>query len=119
MDTHITGTGLTLTPEVRTYFGRQKKKIERLVHDKAARLEVELAHLTERNTDKEFRAELMVKGAGMDLRSEASSASLYAAIDEAIAQLLVELRKVKGKKLRLFRLQGLKFKNFLRFGRWR
>lgn len=119
MDTHITGTGLTVTPQIRAYFDKHKKKIDKLVHDKAARLDVEFVHLSERQTDNEFRVELMLKAPATNLRSEASAVSLYAAIDEAIEQLLVELRKKKGKKLRLFRLEGLKFKNLLRFGRWK
>lgn len=117
MDTHITGTGLTLTPEIRRYFERQQRKVEKLVHDPAGRLDVELVHLTERKTDDEFRAELMVRAPGKDLRAEASSISLHGAIDGAVERLMVELRKVKGKKLRLFRLEGLKYKNLLRFGR--
>lgn len=117
MDTHITGTGLTLTPEIRRYFERQQRKVEKLVHDPIGRLDVELVHLTERNTDDEFRAELMVHAPGKELRAEASSMSLHGAIDQAIERLLVELRKVKGKRLRLFKLEGLKYKNLIRFGR--
>ncbi len=111
------GTGLTITPELRSYVDKQKKKVEKFVHDSSARLDIEFERLTERNTGNEFRAELMVRGGGLDIRSESSASTLHGAIDDAVEQLLVELRKIKGKKLRLFKLGGLKLKNWMRFGR--
>jgi ribosomal subunit interface protein len=114
MDTHLTGTGMALTAEIRAHFAKQAKKIGKLVHDPAGRLEVELEHLTERKTDDEFRAELMLKAPGLELRSEATAISLYGAIDESIEQLLTELRKVKGKRLNMVRRQAHRFKEFFR-----
>lgn len=117
MDTHITGTGLAITPELRAQFDKQKHKLEKFVHNGSSRLDVELEHLTDRRTDDEFRAELMLRGGGFDVRSEARSMTLHGAIEEAVAQMQAELRKDKGKRRRFFKLEGLKFKNFLRFGR--
>ncbi len=114
MDTHITGTGLSVTLELREYFEKSVRKIEKLVPGETARLDVEFQLLSDHKTNDEFRAELLLVAPGLELRAEERHAVLHAAIDGACEKLLQELRKVKGKKLRLFRLEGLKFKNFLR-----
>ncbi len=114
MNTHITGTGLSVTDELRDYFEKSVHKIEKLIPDEDARLEVEFERLADHKTDDEFRAEIMLRAPGLELRAEERHAVLHSAIDGACDNLIAELRKVKGKKKRLFRLEGLKFKEFLR-----
>lgn len=117
MDIHIKGTGVVLTAELRTYFDKHAHKVRKLVKAKDARLDVEFEALTERTTADAFRVECMVRGSGLDVRAEARAGTLHAAIDETIDTLSVELRKIKGKRLKLFRTEGLTWKNWIRFGR--
>ena len=114
MDINLSGTNLTLTDEIRDYVEKHVSKIGKLEHDPSARLSIELERLTEHKTSDEFRAELMLHAPGLESRAESSSASLHSAIDEAIDKMQTESRKVKGKKKRMFPLEGLTFKNWLR-----
>lgn len=111
------GVGVAVTEELRDYFDRHVPKLSKLLRDRGARLDVEFQHLSEKTTDDKFRVECMMRAPGLEMRAEARAATLHAAIDQAVETLSFELRKAKGKRLKLFRLEGLTWKNWLRFGR--
>ncbi len=119
MQLNIKATGLTLTDEVRAYLDKRLHKVSQMVasHNGSAVIEVELERTMSHEAGEVFRGEVTISGDGLSIRAESQEKTLHAAIDVLEDVALVELRKSKGKKLRLFRLQGLRVKNWLRFGK--
>lgn len=115
MRTNLKATGVTLTPEVQSYFDKRMGKVGKLLSgDPTAQLDAELERRMSHGAGEEFRVEITITGTGMHLRGEASEPTLHSAIDVVESQILNELRKSKGKRIDVVRRQALRFKNFLR-----
>ncbi|MES2203355.1 MAG: ribosome-associated translation inhibitor RaiA [Patescibacteria group bacterium] len=113
MNYNIKGTSLDITDELRSYTERQLAHADKLVDDTTAHADIELAHLPEGRSGK-YRAEFTVSVGGKVHRAEAWGGTLHEAIDLAGAELVAELRKVKSKKMRMFRHSALRVKEYLR-----
>ena len=115
MRTNIKVTGITLTPEIQSYFDKRMAKVVKvLASDPTAQIDAEIQRQVLHTAGEEFRVEITITGAGMQVRSEVKEPTLHSAIDVAEGQVLNELRKSKGKRIDVVRRQALRFKNFLR-----
>lgn len=118
MKINIKATGLTLTDEIRSYLDKCLEKVEKHLHESEdAVANVELERHVSHDAGEVFRGELTLSGAGHSMRAESEGGTLHEAIDVLENHAIGELRKVKGKKINLFRREGLRVKNWLKFGR--
>lgn len=118
MKTNIKATGLTLTDEIRDYLDKCLEKVEKHLQSvDDAVVSVELERTMSHDAGEVFRGELTISGAGHSIRAESTGSTLHEAIDILENHVVGELRKVKGKKMHLFRREGLRVKNWLKFGR--
>lgn len=117
MKTNIKATGLTLTDEIRVYLDKCLEKVERHLSGEDVVVSVELERHVSHEAGEVYRGELTLSGAGHSMRAESEGATLHEAIDILENHAIGELRKVKGKKMNLFRREGLRVKNWLKFGR--
>lgn len=118
MKINIKATGLTLTDEIRDYLSKCLEKVEKHLHGSAeAIISVELERTVSHEAGEVYRGELTITGAGHLHRAESKGATLHEAIDVLENHVISELRKVKEKKMHLFRREGLRVKNWLKFGR--
>jgi len=111
MQYNLKGTGVDLTVEVRGYIEKKLNGLDELIHDEAARTDVELAYLE--SEEKTYRAELMLHD-GFVLRSVARGESLHEAFDKALRELFNELTRAKDKKRSLVRRGATRAKEFMR-----
>ncbi len=95
--------------------------VERLLdeHDTDPRAEVELEQTTRHHQSGDiFRAEINLRTAQLNLRTEAEEGDLYAAIDIAKDELMDELRRAKDKKSSMMRRGGRMFKDIMQKMGW-
>jgi ribosomal subunit interface protein len=111
MQYNLKGTSLDLTAEVRGYIEKKLNRLDELVHDDAARTDVELAYLE--SEEKTYRAELMLHD-GFVLRAVARGQTLHEAVDVAFGELYTELTRAKDKKRSLVRRGAVRAKEFIR-----
>ena len=114
MDYSLKGTGVDITPELRSYLEKQLAHVEKfLASDPTAIVAVELEHTPMRHGERN-RAEFTVSAAGEVYRVEAWGESLHSAIDSAEPLLARELRRSKNKRLYLLRRSAARVKEYLR-----
>jgi ribosomal subunit interface protein len=114
MNHNITGTGLSITPELREYVEKKLAQEEKfLQRDSSAHVDVEL-QFAEGERDKKYRAEFNVSAKTGFFRAQAHGDSMHEAIDLALGELTRELTRAKHKRMRVFRHSAGKVKDFLR-----
>jgi ribosomal subunit interface protein len=117
MDTrkNIKATNMELTQEVSDYLDKRLQSVEKLIdkNDTSAIFEIEIEKIVSHQTGDVFRAEINLSIAGGHLRAEAKEETILNAIDKARSDVLMELRKTKGKRLRLLRRGGTAIKGFM------
>jgi len=98
MNISIKAKNLELTPAIKSY---AEEKFESLIkyEDDLQLVKVELEMLTQKHTDKIFRAEVMIDAPHHVYRAESREADLYAAIDTVIPKVVVQIEKVKNKRV--------------------
>lgn len=114
-------TQFEITPAIRAYAEEKVRMIERLLdeRDADARAEVELEQTTRHHQSGDiFRAEINLRTARVNLRTEAEEGDLYAAIDIAKDELVEELRRLKEKKSSMMRRGGRMFKGMMQKMGW-
>lgn len=118
MEIRIKASDYEMTPEVSAYLDEKIATLERLVHDAAARCEVEIGRAVGHSEHGDvWKAEIVITNFGERLYVIAQEESVNAAIDIAKDEMLQQLRKSKGKHATLLRRFGARLKNWTRFGR--
>ena len=111
-----------MTPATSAYLSEKLATLERLVHDEAARCEVEIGravgHSQQGNV---WKAEIVITFAEANSASRrmyaiAHEESVHAAIDIAKDEMLRQLRKGKDKNTSLVRRMGARLKRWARRG---
>lgn len=112
---NIKATNMELTRDISDYLDKRLLSVEKLIdkNDTSAIFEIEIERITSHHTGDVFRAEINLSIAGGHLRSEAREQTILNAIDKSRNDVLTELRKTKGKRLRLLRKGGTALKNFM------
>lgn len=113
---NIKATNLELIPEISDYLEKRLKSVERLIDpkDTSAIFNIEVERDNSQNTGNVFRAEINLSIAGGQMRAEEKDETLFNAIDSAKNELLQEVRKIKGKRLRLLRKGGAGLKRLIK-----
>ncbi len=119
MNTHIKTTNISLTPAISEYVEKKLGKTSRILEgDTTAHCDVELARTTGHHHKGEiFRAEIHIVAAGINAFSRSEKEDLYAAIDDARAEIMRELNSFREKKLSRMRRGGLRIKEMVK-GIW-
>ena len=114
------GTNFTFTPDVVSYLEKKLEKLEDLIDkkDTTAIADIEIEHDLLHTAGEIYTAEITITCSAGQFRAEATEATPLAAIDVVEEEITKELRRAKGKKMRWIRLEGLRFKNFLRGFPW-
>ncbi len=121
METQIKGTGLAVTPDIRSYLDKKIAAFAKLLSgDAAARMDIEIGKTTEHHqTGNIFRAEMNLHASGQYYRAVAEGEGVFAAIDGADAKLLREVRHGKHRHQSLLRRTGARVKDAMRrMGNW-
>ncbi|TSC69072.1 MAG: hypothetical protein G01um101456_367 [Parcubacteria group bacterium Gr01-1014_56] len=114
MNHNIKGTGIAITPELRAYAEKKLSAAEKFLQgDTSAHADIELEFLQMRDGGK-YRAEFTLSALGQLYRAEEWGSSMHEAIDLSIVALVKELRRTKGKHLRLVRQGAKQIKDFIR-----
>jgi putative sigma-54 modulation protein len=112
MNYNIKGTSVDITDELRTYLEKKLSVLDKFLADDAgARVDAELGYLA--SEAKQYRAELMLHDK-VQLRAEATGATLHEAMDIAVGELVQELTRAKKKRRSVFRHSAVKVKEYLR-----
>lgn len=108
---------VVLTDELRAYVIEKLAKVDRVLDrsDTTARADIELATTGGARTGIEYRAEIMLRLAGGDLRAEASAEILHGAIDEAVEDVRREVRRTRTKRRDLLRRGAARVKDIFRY----
>lgn len=122
METQIKGTGLAITPDVRSYLDKKISSFAKMLSgDTAVRIDIEIGKTTKHHqTGDVFRAEFNLRTSAGYFRTIAEEASVFAAIDMAEEKLLQEVRHRKHREQSVIRRTGARIKEAMRrFGNWR
>ena len=114
---NIKTTNIELTQEISDYLDKRLQSVEKLIdpNDTSAMFDIEIGKTTEHHQSGNiFRAEINLRVAGKQMRASAEEATILIAIDRAEKEIVQELRKLKGKRLRFIRKGGAKLKNLMR-----
>jgi ribosomal subunit interface protein len=114
MNYNIKGTGLSITPEIRSYVEKRLATLDKFLEDvSSTRADIELEFL--QGEAKMYRAEIMLREPGFDIRkSDCRGHGLHEAFDLSAGELFQELTRTKKKKRQLWRRSAVKVKEFLR-----
>ncbi len=115
MNYNVKGTGVQVTPELRSYvesqFARQADKF--LKDDSAARASVEFEYSPLRD-GAQYRCELSISSSGGNYRAETWGGTLHEAIDLSVGELTHELRRAKDRRIHIWRRGAARIKGYLR-----
>jgi putative sigma-54 modulation protein len=116
MKINIKGTGIELTPEIRTYVEKKLGVVGKYMDANDSLVaQVEVGKNSQHHkTGAVFRAEAHLIGGGVDLYAVSEQADLYAAIDTLKDELAHKLNHLKGKKQTLAKRGGQMVKNMMR-----
>jgi putative sigma-54 modulation protein len=117
MKINIVGKNMELTEAIKTYVSDKVQSLEKLLNTEGGEpmAEVEVGKTTMHHEKGEvFRAEINLTSGGQFLRAEATKDDLYAAIDVAKDEMMMELRREKDKKGSIWKRGAAKFKNLIR-----
>lgn len=111
---NIKGTGVEITPELRSYVEKRLAPAEKLLEgDTTAHADVELEYSMVRDGGK-YRAEFTVSSGGTVYRVEDLGGTMHEAIDLAAGELTRDLTKKRKKRLKVLRHSAVRVKEFLR-----
>ena len=114
MNHNIKGSGIAITDELREYAEKKLSAAEKFLHgDTAAHADIEMEHSQVRDGG-EYRAEFTLQAHGKLYRAEEWGNTMHEAIAIAVGALVAELRRSKGKHLRLMRHGAKQIKDFVR-----
>ncbi len=117
MEIRIKASDYEMTPETAAYLDEKIATLERLVHDSAARCEVEIGRAVGHSQQGDvWKAEIVITNFGERLYAVAQEESVNAAIDIAKDEMLQQLRKDKGKHTSIARRLGARLKRWARRG---
>lgn len=121
MELKIKATGaVVLSEELSSYIDKKFQKAAVFVRkDSAALAEVEVGTTSAgQRTGDVYRAEAHITFSGGDAYADATAATLHAAIDKTVSEVLRELKKKKGKDRDMVRKGAAEVKRFFRqFGK--
>lgn len=103
--------------ETASYLDEKLASLERLVHDEAAKCEVDIGRAVGHSQQGSvWKAEIIITNFGERFRAFAQEESIHAAIDIAKDEMLQQLRKGKDRNTSLARRMGARLKKFARRG---
>lgn len=106
MNISINGRNLTMTPRIREYVEKKTARLDRYMPN-LADVRVDLSEENSKNINERQVAQITVRDKrGTILRAEERNSDLFAAIDEVIDKLYVQIRRYRGKKQRRWRKGG-------------
>lgn len=119
MEIKIKASDLDLTADVQSYIEEKAGQLEKLLGNDAqlAICDVEVSRATGHQHGDVWRAEIRISGPGESHYTQATGESVNAAIDIAKDEMMSRLRKTKTKRFALLRREGLRLKNWMRFGK--
>lgn len=110
-------TDVTMTSELQAYLDDKIASLERLVHDEAARCEIEISRGVGHSQNGDvWKAEIIIHQFGERFVALAEEESVKAAIDIAKDEMLQQLRKGKDRNTSLARRMGARLKRWARRG---
>ncbi|MCR4311383.1 MAG: ribosome-associated translation inhibitor RaiA, partial [Candidatus Taylorbacteria bacterium] len=113
MTTHLKGTNITLTDEIRAYLDKRLEGVRKFLPSEADACiaDIELGKTTEHHqTGDIFRAEITIHLKGKSFRAVSEREDLYTAIDDMKDEITRELSSHKDKHLSLLKRGGQKIK---------
>lgn len=117
MQTRIKTTDFEMPAATAAYLNDKIASLERLIHDAAARCEIEIGRAAGRpHHGHIWKAEIVINQLGERFYAAAHEESVHAAIDIAKDDMLRQLRKGKGKHASLARRMAARLKKFARRG---
>ncbi len=120
MDVRIKTTGFDMNDQLSVYLDERLAALDKFidVNDTTARCEVEIGKTAGHSVraDDQWRAELNVSCLQGTFRTEATAATVNAAIDEAKDEMLRRLRRSKRRYVHLIRKTGARLKRMVRWG---
>lgn len=117
MNTAIQSKNFQITRAISRYLDKKTNGINKFTNlrDPNTRLDIEIGKISEHHKQGDiFRIEFNLHVGGEYYRAVAKEVDIYSAIDIAQEELLRQLRKNKGKKLRMIKRGGAKIKEMLR-----
>ncbi len=114
MNHNIKGSGIAITPELREYAEKKLNAAEKFLQgDTTAHADIEMEYSQVRDGGK-YRAEFTLSAHGKLYRAEEWGSTMHEAIDIASAALIKDLRRAKGKHIRMVRQGAKQIKDFVR-----
>jgi putative sigma-54 modulation protein len=111
---NIKGTGLGITPELRSYAEKKLAAAEKFLRgNTTAHADIECEYSAMRDGDK-YRAEYTLSVDGSVYRASVWGATMHEAIDHTQEQLIKELRRRKRKTMHMIKRGGAAIKNAIR-----
>lgn len=124
MNYNLKGTGLEITPELRSYVEKRLAAADKFLGgDPVAHADAELEYDQRRDPSfaeapkgkgGKYRAEFTVRVSHGLCRAEEWGSTLHEAIDAAAGEIVAELRGAKQKRLHVFRRAALRIKKYMR-----
>ena len=117
----VTGVHMDITDALRTYVEQRMTALEKFIspEDDRVRISVELSKTTEhhKHAPDGYRTEIQVVCAEESYFAGVSTDDLYGAIDEAVDDLIRQVRDTRGRVRHLLRSGGMRLKKLLRLER--
>lgn len=115
MKINIKATGIELTPAISDYVHKKLAALEKFVSNVDAVAQVEVGRTTQHHkTGDVFKAEVHVRGAGLDLYAVSEHSDLYAAIDLVKDEITHNALQEKGKRESLTRRSARRVKDVMK-----
>lgn len=115
MKINIKATGIELTPAISDYVHKKLSALGKYIANADAVVQVEVGRTTQHHkTGEVFKAEVHVRGAGLDLYAVSEHSDLYAAIDLVKDEISRNALHEKGKKESLTRRSARRVKDIMK-----
>ncbi|MDP6387816.1 MAG: ribosome-associated translation inhibitor RaiA [Candidatus Pacebacteria bacterium] len=114
---NIKTTNIEFTQEISDYLDKRLQSAQKLIdpNDTSVLFDIEIGKTTKHHQSGNiFRAEINLHIAGKQMRVSSEEATIFNAIDKVEKEIVRELRRFKGKRLRFIRKGGAKLKNLMR-----
>ncbi|HMP67432.1 MAG TPA: ribosome-associated translation inhibitor RaiA [Candidatus Paceibacterota bacterium] len=119
---NIKSSNIDLTPELKNHISSKILHIEKFFNlnpDEQIIVEVEVEKITgeHHKQGQIFRAEINLTHKGDLLRTESTQQDIINALDVATSEIVIQVKKYKGRQRNLLRKGGNMIKKLLKFGR--
>ena len=114
---NIKTTNIEFTQEISDYLDKRLQSAQKLIdpNDTSVLFDIEIGKTTKHHQSGNiFRAEINLHIAGKQMRVSSEEATIINAINKVEKEIVRELRRFKGKRLRFIRKGGAKLKNLMR-----